>query len=160
MKSMRTEKLSNGRWLKYLSNGDKIWYRGDVDSPDQPSEHGAYHIGAPKHLIREKKIKNKIYRLYDVPTAALVLVVIQNNKIQKVHKRYYAKYKEMTKQMRLSNMLKLADRLCEASKLAYSHNGLKLTELLIAINEYELAKEDFINSAQTEVQVDGTEYTN
>lgn len=51
----------------------------------------------------------------------------------------------------LSQLLTLAEKLCEASKLSYGHDGLRMTELLIAINEYELAKEQYIDAAEREV---------
>lgn len=51
----------------------------------------------------------------------------------------------------LSKLLELAERLCEASKLSYGNDGLKMTELLVAINEYELAKEQYIESVEQEV---------
>lgn len=52
---------------------------------------------------------------------------------------------------KLSSLLSLADRLCEASKLSYANDGLRMSELLIAINEYELAKELYIEAAEQEI---------
>jgi hypothetical protein len=51
----------------------------------------------------------------------------------------------------LTKLLTLAEKLCEASKLSYGHNGLRMTELLVAINEYELAKEQYIDAVEREV---------
>lgn len=48
----------------------------------------------------------------------------------------------------LEKLLEIADKLCDTAKNTYNSEGLKLTELLIAIKEYEIAKKSYIDDLE------------
>lgn len=53
---------------------------------------------------------------------------------------------------KLSPLLKAAKKLCLAAKTTYGSEGLNLTELLLAINQYECAIKEYEESIEAEVQ--------
>lgn len=49
-------------------------------------------------------------------------------------------------------LIKIASKLCEKAKQTYNSDGNNLTELLIAINEFELAKDIYNKEIEVELE--------